>query len=98
MVTNHTQEEKDLQNLCSMESIGISPATSLDPDEQFFQDYSSASVSRCPDGSYMARFPWKQQHPPLPTNFNICKKRTHSLVRRLSQTTHLLSKYDTIKV
>ena len=44
----------------------------------------------------MARFPWKEQHPPLPTNFNICKRRTHSLVRRLSQTPNLLSKYSTI--
>lgn len=29
-------------------------------------------ISRCPDRSYMARFPWKEQHPPLPINFNIC--------------------------
>ena len=91
MVTSHTQEEKDLQKLWFMESIA-----SPNPDQQFFQDYSSTSVSRCPDGSYMARFPWKRQHSLLPTNFNICKKRTHSLVRRLSRTPHLLSKYDAI--
>ena len=59
MVTSHTQEEKDLQKLWSVESIGISPTASPNPDQQFFQDYSSTSISRCPDGSYMARFPWK---------------------------------------
>lgn len=96
MVTNHKQEEQNLQNLWSIESIGISPATSFNPDEQFVQNYSSSSISRCSDGSYMARFPWKEQHPPLPTNFNICKRRTHSLVRRLSQTPQLLSKYAAI--
>ena len=90
MVTSHKKEEQDLQNLWSVESIGISPSTSLDPDEQFFQNYSSSSISRCPDGSYMARFPWKEQHTPLPNNFNIYKRRTHSLVQRLSQTPHLL--------
>ena len=92
MVTTHKQEENDLKNLWSVESIGISSATSIDPAEQFFQNYSSSSISRCANGSYMARFPWKDNHPPLPTNFNICKKRTHSLVRRLSQKPHLLSK------
>ena len=44
----------------------------------------------------MARFPWKEQHPLLPTNFNICK-RTQSLVQRLSQAPHLLSRYGAIK-
>lgn len=96
MVTSHKQEEKDLLNLWSVESIGISPPTSLDPDEQFLQNYSTFSISQCPDGSYMARFLWKCPHPPLPTNFNICKWRTCSLVRRLSQTPYLLSKYGEI--
>ena len=96
MVTTHKQEENDLKNLWSVESIGISSATSIDPAEQFFQNYSSSSISRCANGSYMARFPWKDNHPPLQTNFNICKKRTHSLVRRLSQKPHLLSKYNSI--
>ena len=96
MITSHKQEEQDLQNLWSVESIGISPATPLDPDEQFVQNYSSSSICQCTDGSYMARFPWKEQHPPLPTNFNICKRRTHSLVRRLSQTPQLLSTYGAI--
>ena len=59
MVTSHKQGEQDLQNLWSVESIGISPATSIDPDEQFVQNYSSSSISQCTDGSYMARFPWK---------------------------------------
>ena len=96
MITNSRQEEEELQHMWSVESIGISHSTPLDPDEQFFQNYSSTAISRCADGSYMARFPWKEQHPPLPTNFNISQKRTTSLVRRLAQTPHMLSTYDAI--
>ena len=96
MITNSRQEEEELQHMWSVESIGISQSTPLDPDEQFFQNYSSTAISRCADGSYMARLPWKEQHPPLPTNFNISQKRTTSLVRRLAQTPHMLSTYDAI--
>ena len=96
MITNSRQEEEELQHMWSVESIGISQSTPLDPDKQFFQNYSSTAISRCADGSYMARLPWKEQHPPLPTNFNISQKRTTSLVRRLAQTPHMLSTYDAI--
>ena len=72
MVTTYKQEENDLKNFWSVESIGISPTNSIVSAEQFFQNYSSSFIFRYPDESYIERFLWKDHHPPLPTNFNIC--------------------------
>jgi len=45
MITNHKQEEKDLQHLWSVKSIGTSPTNPRNADEHFFQSYSSLSIS-----------------------------------------------------
>jgi len=45
IVTSHKHKEKDLQNLWSVESICIAPSTLLSSEEQFFQNYSSSSIS-----------------------------------------------------
>ena len=65
-------------------------------DKKFLEDYSQTSITRQSNGSYCARFPWKSSHPPLPTNYNICWKRTCSLAHRLSQTPGLLQTYNSI--
>ena len=38
-----------------------------------------------PDGSYSAKFPWKEDSPPLPSNYGNCARRTRAMVRRLAQ-------------
>ena len=48
------------------------------------------------DGSSMARFPWKPNHPPLPTNGTLCERRTQVLARRLAMSPDLLNQYSTI--
>ena len=42
------------------------------------------------------RFPWKEDKPYLPTNINICKKRTTTLIHKLKQTPEILNLYDNI--
>ena len=59
--------EPDLQQFWSMESLGISP-TKESPNT-FIEQYKANSIEQLPDGSYSARFPWKENHPPLPSNF-----------------------------
>jgi len=57
----------------------------------------STKITCQQDGSYSLKFPWKENHPPLPTNYNVCSRRTHSLARRLAQTPESLKMYgDTI--
>ena len=48
------------------------------------------------DGSYNLRFPWKEDHPPLPSNFSVCEKRLRSLARRLAHTPDILQAYGDI--
>ena len=57
-----------------------------------FQPY----IKRDSDGAYCVKFPWKQNHPPLPTNYTICKNITQSLICRLSQDPELLHIYGKI--
>jgi len=42
------------------------------------------------------KFPWKDNHPPLPSNYNICARRTRSMAYRLAKTPPLLRMYSTI--
>ena len=48
------------------------------------------------DGSYSARFTWKDNHPALPKNLSTCARRTRALAHKLAQTPHLLTKYNKI--
>ena len=40
------------------------------------------------------RFPWKENHPFLPSNFSICDRQTRALARRLARQPDLLRLYD----
>ena len=79
--------EYDLQRFWAIEASGTSP--SCNTDNEPIQSYIDSCISRN-DGSYTARFPWKENHPPLPSNRSICEKRTCFLVNKLVQTPKLL--------
>ena len=76
-----------------MESLGISPRD--DTYEVFLKQYIATSIEQLPDGSYCARFPWKDNHQSLPTNLSTCVHRTRALARKLASTS-MLSKYQEI--
>lgn len=38
---------------------------------------------------YEVCLPWKEDHPPLPDHFELCRKRRRSLLKRLKQTPQL---------
>ena len=88
----------DIQRYWSLETTGTEPQAEdgTNPDQQFFDMYSQNYITRLEDGSYCARFPWKENHPPLPSNFKTCWQRTRSLARRLARTPDLLHLYDGI--
>ena len=79
----------------TMESTAISLA-SMDPDKQFLAEYQRTCITRESDGSYTARFPWKPNHAPLPTNFTVCERRTRTLARKLAMSPDLLITYNNI--
>ncbi|VDI61509.1 Hypothetical predicted protein [Mytilus galloprovincialis] len=45
---------------------------------------------------YIAKLPWKAEHPPLPTNKAVAFRRTESVIKRLRKEPKLLLKYGEI--
>ena len=64
--------------------------------DHFFLQYQNSCISREEDGGYTVKFPWKNDHVILPSNYAVCERRTRSLVRRLSQVPQLLDTYGSI--
>ena len=81
-----------------VEFTGTLPAakSTIMSDQQLLTAYINSSVSQGPDGSYIVNFPWKADHPPLPSNRNICERRMRSLARKLARTPELLKVYGDI--
>ena len=94
MTSTVTLEEPNLENFWSIESVGTN-ANTPSVDSTFLHTYQQSSITQTPGGTYMARFPWKEDRPYLPTNISICK-RTTALVHKLKQTPELLNVYDNI--
>jgi len=82
-------DEYDLQRFWAIEASGTS-STCITTRESI-QSYINSSVSRNGDGSFTARFPWKDNHAPLPTNKLVCEGRTRSLVNKIAQSPKLLT-------
>ena len=85
----------DYNTFWEVESMGTTTPRQ-NQDAEFLQTYLSTKVSTQPDGSYCLKFPWKDNHPPLPYNYNICARRTRSMAHRLAKTPTLLRIYSTI--
>ena len=66
------------------------------PSQSFIHMYQRNCISRDNDGSYVVRFPWKENHPFLPSNLAICERQTRSLARRLGRQPDLLQLYSNI--
>ena len=91
-------EDTNITQFWDVEFTGTSPTTksATTRDYQFLAAYLKSSVHQNQDGSYTLGFPWKIDHPPLPSNRSICERRTRSLARKLAQTPELLQIYDNI--
>ena len=48
------------------------------------------------DGRLIAKLPWRPEHPPLPSNAEITKQRTRSMVRKLAEDPKKLRMYNDI--
>ena len=62
---------------------------------QTVSEYQNSSI-RLENDQYCAKLPWKDNHPPLPTNQSIARGRTRSTVRRLSKEPPMLAAYNKI--
>ena len=88
--------DTDYSTFQKVESMGTVATTQKNADKEFLKDYLATKVSKQIDGSYALKFPWKRNHPPLPSNYTICARRTRSIAYRLAKTLELLKMYHTI--
>ena len=95
-VMNLSIEDPNPQQFWSLEETGTVQHTTQGVDRDFLYQYQTNNISQAKDGTYTARFPWKSDHPHLPSNFAVCEKRTRNLVSRLMETPSLLHLYNDI--
>ena len=77
-------EAPNIEQYWNVEAAGRAPSKERDPGKQFLRSYIQSNITCQPDGSYSLRFPWKQNHPPLPSNYNVCERRIRSLAKQLA--------------
>jgi len=88
-------KEPDIERFWSIEAVGTETNTPTS-DLTFLQCYQQSCVSQNSDGIYVAKFPWKENKPHLPSNFATCERRTCALVSKLKKTPELLKVYNNI--
>jgi len=88
-------EKVDCDIFWQIESMGTT-SEKKNPDAEFLQQYMDNNITIQQNGTYSLQFPWKANHPTLPSNYAICAKRTRAMVHRLAKTPHLLKLYNNI--
>ena len=88
--TTTAPHEPDLEHFWSIEAIG----TTADP--SFLKTYQETCIHQSPTGMYVAKFPWKESRPCLPSNYAICLKRTNNNLNKLRRNPEILKLYDSI--
>ena len=96
VIATHVSETTDLTRFWDIESMGISKDDNEDTDTSSYLHHYQEACITFSDGKYTAMLPWKQIHQPLPTNYDITKKRTQSTIKRLAQKPSLLKSYGTL--
>jgi len=82
---------ESLPNSCLSTPTRSQPGTEASQPSQSFKClYQQNCISH---GSCVVRFPWKENHPFLPSNFSICDHQTRALARRLACQPDLLRLY-----
>ena len=97
VVIFHCTSQSLGKDMCLWNSESIS-TTDTHLNDTFLQQYMKTHIRVRPDGTYSLRFPWKENHPPLPSNFSVCSRRTRSMAHRLAKMPELLRQYGAIIV
>ncbi|VDH97941.1 Hypothetical predicted protein [Mytilus galloprovincialis] len=92
----HKQEECDLEKFWKLESLGIDAKEQNDPDlAESIENYLQTSITK-KNNKYVTKLPWRENAPELPTNEDIAKRRTESVIRRLKKDPEMFRKYGEI--
>ncbi|XP_060589357.1 uncharacterized protein LOC132744614 [Ruditapes philippinarum] len=85
----------DLERFWKLESMGILEDDTEKSTSGILNEYKENCI-KYKDGRYVAKLPWKEDHSVLPTNYEICRKRTENTIKRLSIETDILKNYGQI--
>ena len=77
-----------------LETIGINEPINDCTDDQAIQNF-HATVRKT-NGRYDVTWPWKEENPQLPDNYQLALGRLNSLLKRIQGNLELLQKYDSI--
>ena len=95
LLVSHKNDEHCLEKFWNLESIGINSKEVEDVGDEFLKTYQDESIKVSGD-KYIVGLPWKQDHDEFPTNFVVAKRRTESVIKRLSKNPEMLAKYGGI--
>ncbi|XP_053372929.1 uncharacterized protein LOC123565249 [Mercenaria mercenaria] len=95
IMTLHVQEELNLEKFWEVESMGVEQKTKYQGCDEYTRQYQDTCITY-DNGQYVARLPWKDEHPSLPSNELISRRRIVSVVNRLRKEPELLQKYSEI--
>ena len=83
-----------LEEFWKLETLGISEPMCVNDDDKALQKFND--TVRFEDGRYQVTWPWKEEFPSLPTNYELAMGRLRSLVNRLMRNPEHLTKYDAV--
>ena len=95
VIVSHKTEELNLEKFWEIESLGVEDKTANTENDEFQKMYEETAISYN-NNRYIAKLPWKAEHPPLPTNKAVAFRRTESVIKRLRKEPKLLLKYGEI--
>ncbi|XP_076081076.1 uncharacterized protein LOC143051991 [Mytilus galloprovincialis] len=95
VIVSHKTEELNLEKFWEIESLGVEDKTANTENDEFQKMYEETAISYN-NNRYIAKLPWKAEHPSLPTNKAVAFRRTESVIKRLRKEPKLLLKYGEI--
>ncbi|XP_052227388.1 uncharacterized protein LOC127842105 [Dreissena polymorpha] len=84
-----------LERFWKLESMGVTSDGQDQKELDYIQEYQDKCIA-FRDGRYEVKLPWKQDHAPLPTNFEIALKRTMGTIHRLRREPEMLQQYHEV--
>ena len=89
-------EEPNLDRFWSVEEAGTTHPCPCKQDTTFIQQYQATCINQAIDGTYILKFSWKPDCPHLPSNLDICEKRTRHLITQLAESPTIFQLYHNI--
>ncbi|XP_052699402.1 uncharacterized protein LOC128176925 [Crassostrea angulata] len=84
ILADHKVEEVDLEKFWKIESMGIDDHSEEIKGKEKLLNFAATSIDK-EDGHHVAKIPWKENSPCLPTNYEIVKRRTENVIQRLAK-------------